>query len=923
MQAQPTRVQPTVGTGPIPLSAALTLREGAVAPRGLAALGGKTRSIEVAGRATWQLPAGQYCFYLPWNDDNATVDPLVRRSLAGAQTTAFAPTTQKSTTRVTLRAGQRQLTPFLVTAAVAATGTVTLDFVSKVPRDSAPDMFIDNPIPQLLTSCDYEGKAKLQYETETALAQRIAINNATGMTLYSQNRDGASTFSYIGNRLSLVLVEKKHGFKTKTFTLGQTQVRIVHRSDEFLKLEATLREAFRSQSRLFGRYPYPVLNLVESSSLEPSQTLGIVSLNRPAQDLFRMVQMDVLNWYHWVMVKRLAFQWFGSMIEASGHHDHWLLQGLAELGALESLRANPAHFNLFNFRQRGYSLLSFDYVTIQNLKAAILSKSSPNTTITNHEYVSYPKKDRDLPFLYVKHASLLRYLAYVAGYSRFERFISQMASDYKFRRLSPKQFVQQFSRLPSPFSAGMRKQLGTIVATWWRSPDWPDYRLADVTKTKKDDGTWRTEVTIRSTNYGFPIQVRMDDREGFSHFSSAKRVVEGNAKNGGKQRRLSSRSANWPHMGRRLKDTTYTLKVAFDTQYQPRDVVIDPQYHLYDSDRYNNNDDWFADVHFFPGNARTLADDGYTVFWLPFISRRSGQNTSLALHSIIMRYMHGYIYAMVDKDLSSDAYAYQLVYSALLYDLGLDAELSLEKDVFDASTRSFKLTRANVLNFESVKANMSTILRHRGNDANVMENHATGALQTRFWLYWHPKCKNVYTAEYEETIPQYSDEISYHKTTIGAGLACEIGRYGIGLSLFGGKIASPQMDLVPDGVKFRPQEPGEANLRVDSQGLEALPQVASVGLKLSMPMIFDLPHWFLVLKNSVRIHHFTDYGYAPESDTRYLASGLGLSLPLGGDFVGAGPIALSVIDINLVLYTKVGDVVGKKPKLLVGLNRSL
>lgn len=883
----------------VPLAAQLKVSESA-------ADGG---TITIAGRVSWQLPAGEHCFYLPWNDPSAPIDPLVRRTLAGSQADPFSLRRDKRHTRIVNRPGLTMLAPFL--AKVTDAGTVSLDIVSRQTLPGTGEIIVDSPLPKLLTSCTgYDASRpsyELNYRTVTALAQQIAITNSTGYKIYSQNRAATGPFSFVGNRLSLVLAK---GLKVKTFVLGSTLVRFLYRSKEFLKLEETLREAFLSQNRLFGGYAYPVLNVVESSRLESSQTLGIVTLNRPNQDLFRMVQMDVLNWYHWVLVKRLAFQWFGSLVEAASHHDYWLLQGLAELGALESLRANSAHFNLFNFRHKGYSLLSFDYVTVQDLKAAVLSKNSPNTTITNRHYVSYGPKDRQFPFLYVKNATLLRYLPYVAGYTKFERFIRQLVADYKNRRLSPRGFVRQFDRLPSPFSAGMRKQLKAIVTTWWRHPDWPDYRLGKVNKKQLASGKWRTEVTATSKGYGFPIEVRVDDKAGFSHYGRAKVIA-------------TATTTAKPSAMAYDPEKTYELKVVVDSPYEPVDVVIDPQHHIYDRDRYNNNSDWLADVRFFPGNARTLSDDGYTVFWFPFISRRSGQNTSLALHSVIMRYLHGYIYAMVEKDLTGDRYAYKLLYSALLAEAGLSAEISLEKDQFDAATRSFKLTRPNVINFNLVKANISAILRHRGNDANVVTNHGTVAAQTRFWLYFDTKCKNVYTAEYEQTLNQFSREIDYHKTLLSASLHCSFGRYAAGLSLFGGKIVSPNLSAIPDLVRFRPQDGDGANIRLDATGVSALPSIGAVGLKLSMPMIFDLPHWFFVLKNSVRIHQFTDYGYSPETDTRFLAAGLGLNLPLGGDFVGAGPIALSVIDINLVLYTKVNDKVGRKPKLLIGLNRSL
>lgn len=833
------------------------------------------------------------CIYLPYNDPKYVVDELVRPSLAGvnSKSTANFPIKRSINLSEDSKKKLKQITPYLWQIS-SAQKEVFLEFESSMePTELNDDIFFDGYLPQLLTDCEIIPKKNISYQVNTGVSFDVSVVNNTTYKFYSQNLKEQLDFQFKGNRLSFVLLKN---YKIYEWDLLSTPIRILYKNKEFLNLVDTIKKSFVSHSKLFSKYPFKVLNIVESSHLESSQTAGIVSLNRPKQDLFRLVQMDILNWYHWILVRRLAFQWYGCLVDVKNPDDYWFLQGMAELGALEALRDFPAHFNLFNFRNLGYSLLSFDYITIQDLKAALLNKYSPNSVLTDSDYNSYESIDSQFPFIYIKQAIMLRYLQFVGGYHKFSKFIHKFTLDQQYTRSIPKNFIDSFSKLPSPFSLADRVMLKNIVSDWWQNDSWPDYSVQNIQRTQKIDGTWVTDIEIKSNFFSYPVEIKLDDEKGFSHYGKAVKSEEGE------------------HLTARIY-----------TQYKSGNIYIDPIHHLFDSDRFDNSDQIMSGVKFFPGNATTLADDSHTVLWFPFIFRRSGENFSLAFYAVIFRYLHGYIYGKYEKDLGGEKDGYELIYGNLIYSLNLESEIKLKKDFVNTTTKSFKLNKLKFINFDFLKGDLGLTLRYRGNELDPTENHATGSLGSTMYFYLSSVCSQNLKLEEERTLENYSKSISYNKTTIRLSSSCDFSRLRLSYSIFGGKLFNENEYELPKGVKFRPQNHDEANIRLDTGGVLPVNSIVSLNLNLSLPFVLEIPHWFFVLKGRIRGHNFVDYGYSEDLDTRYLSTGLGISLPLGGDFVGSGPIALSLIDMNIILYSRINDEINRDPRFLIGLKRTL
>src|SRR5690606_18402116 len=84
-------------------------------------------------------------------------------------------------------------------------------------------------------------------------------------------------------------------------------------------------------------------------------------------------------------------------------------------------------------------------------------------------------------------------------------------------------------------------------------------------------------------------------------------------------------------------------RATFITSEEPIKAAVEPHGVVFDVDRFNNTTEG-PGLQFFPGSARNLSDEDYTLFWLPYFFRRPSEPFAFGLHTRLMRYLHSHLY---------------------------------------------------------------------------------------------------------------------------------------------------------------------------------------------------------------------------------------------------------------------------------------
>ena len=770
-------------------------------------------------------------------------------------------------------------------------------FVPRLPMSRDGDWFYDGFLPQLLAECPKPGLDPEYYRTALATHLKGRLQVPTGWQYAGPgdvNADGSVTLNLTARGLAFALEHSDHGYQRKDFQAAGVRVTMLYHSESFKELEATVSETLPVMADILGPFPFATLTIVETSELQRHGLPALIAMDRPAQAIFSKVQRSLLNWQHWIFSIQLAHQWYGSAIAAPSPDDEWLVSGIAEFATLEALSRHPARFNLFN-TSAGFRLLSFDYLQISEITAALLRRKSPLATLTDAELKSKESAAEQPPLLFIKQACALRQLKSQAGDEAFFRFTRNLTQHFLHALVSPKDFHAYISHLPSPFAPTLRQGLAASLNAWWTSSGWPDFALDSIQKTELPDGRWISE--IKATQKGgvdFPPVLGVKDAA--DHYYLARGTKINNEASG-----------QW--------------SASVVTPAKPGNAEADPTHESFDENRFNNRLGW-PELTFFPGQADTLRDDAYTVLWVPYAFRRPGEPFSLGLQAALFSYINSGVMLRVEGAPGTKLAAVSLSDNFHLPNYALSGTLEASQNYDHDRLAQVALARSPV--FASNPAlNVSVALRRRERAAEPQSAHGTVALSTTLRPTGSPRvCSYSLGGQYEKAPGAFAKGFNYDRVQASLAGNCNItNRIAISTRLFRGLVTGD--GTLPQVAQFKPTELREAHLRLDQGGQAWSRSIASGGMDLYLPFYLPIPSDSLLLTRQMRWRLFYDFGKSIDHNNTYRDAGLGFLLPFGGDLSGAGSLALTRLSCLVIAYSEAAGAVSRKPSILIDLSGDL
>jgi len=769
--------------------------------------------------------------------------------------------------------------------------------VPRLPMSRDGDWFYDGFLPQLLAECPEAGQDPEYYRTAISTHQTGQLHIPTGWN-YAGPGDtrtpGAVTIDLTARGLAFALEKSEQGFLRKDFQAAGVPVTLFYHSESFRELEATVSETLPVLVEILGPYPYPTLTIVETSELQRHGLPALIAMNRPAQALFNKVQRSLLNWQHWIFAIQLTHQWYGSAIAAATPDDDWLVSGIAEFATLEALSRHPARFNLFN-ASAGFRLLSFDYLQISEVTAALLRRNAPLAILTDSKLKSKSIHTAQSPLLFIKQTSAMRQLKSAAGDQVFFRFTRNLTQHFLHSFISPAEFYDYFSHRPSPFSPSMRQTLTTSLKNWWTSSGWPDFALERVDKTELPDGRWISEISA-SQKGGVDFAPLLGVKDLSGHYYLAR-----SAKNN------------------KAPDAPWVASVV--TPSKPGDGEVDPTHETFDENRFNNHLG-LPDLTFFPGQADTLRDDAYTILWVPYAFKRPGEPFSLGLQAALFKYINSGLLLRFEAAPGTTLAAISLSDSFRLPDYALNGSVDFSQNYDRDGLAQVALSRSPV-GGSNPELSLGLSLRRRARAAEPESAHGTFAISATLRPAGSPRvCSYSLNGQQEKAPGAFAKGFQYDRSQAAASSQCNItNRIALSARAFRGLVTGDGQ--LPQVALFKPTDLKEAHLRLDQRGLNWSRSIASGSLDLLLPFHLPIPSDSLLLTRQMRWRLFYDIGRSIDLGQTYRDGGFGFLLPFGGDLSGAGSLALTRLSCLVIAYSDVAGSTSRKPSLLLDLSGEL
>ena len=842
-------------------------------------------------------PTGRRCLYLPFEDphfgENRGTGKRFDVMSAKAGRLAFegGRLHLQAASPVRLKIGELTAIVELDTPPGWSSGdAITLEFDAMVPRLPQSDpmhLVLDGFHPELLDNCPAENSDPSYHRRPLAVHFQGDIKTPSqwsvgGLGATLRQTGGRVPLNFYARSIALALVNSA---TRTTFTAGSTRVELVYKTPQFLDLAATVRQVVPQLERLFGPYPFPSLTIVETSELQRHGLPGLVAMNRPHQSIFEKVQKSYLNWQHWILTLQLAKQWYGGAIIAPGADDDWLTDGIAEFATLEALRNSAERFNLFSAPSGGLRWLSFDFLQVSELTAATLNRFSPFATLTTAEFASATPVTRQNPLLFIRHAIAMRQLSTYSG-PPFFGFLRHLSATHRHSFLSPRQFYDGVSAMPSPFPPPLRHDLTTFLRRWWQDEGWPDFELKDFSSDPLPNGQWVSNIKVdQQGSIDFPPEVGVVDASGRRYSQRAERRRSGD---------------EW--------------SAAIVTANQPTTAIVDPSHEVFDSDRFNNRSGP-PQLTFFPGSADTLRDDAYTVIWVPYPFRRPGEPISLGLQAALFRYIQSGTLLKMEYAPSTHRAAYDFSQRWQAPSGTLNGALAFSQTYDYDRLQEISVKRSPLLAFDPT-ISIEIKARHKDRQSDQASSHGSFVAGIGISPSVPRRTCTYGLSAQEERAPGFlAHGFSYDRMTANAAGECYLSRrVSLGVRGFRGVLRS--RGDVPELAYFKPNDLREARLRLDRGDLEWVGNIDSVNTDLMLPFYIPLPHDSLVLQRQMRWRLFYDWGRAPYQGHTYRSGGFGFLLPMGGDLTGAGSLALTRLTVLAILYTKVDQETSKRPAIV-------
>lgn len=752
--------------------------------------------------------------------------------------------------------------------------------------DSSDEFLIKNFYPKPLVHCPTD---EIPYPAVMDVPVTVNLRKPKTIELYGpgvwRDKDRVG-FGLEDPDITILSMGPKRESRIRVSEMDLTFYTVSDLNKDFI---AEVRSLFQHHSDLFGPLPWRKIIFIENQEGWNIVQPGIILYSRPSQPLFRYLQRRWLNWQYWSLSTLTAAQWAGVMLR-SAPVDDWLLAGLCDFASSLWLADQSERRNLINYYDHEISWLYFSYRQIQEITASLLHQEYPGARLTNESLKSDSSEGVSHPLLFIKQAVAFRSVLENIGPDHMKSFFRDILSKYKGKMITPRKFFDGFSEYVHRNKITGKPE--ELLREWWVRKGWPEYSITRFIREKLPGGRWLTQATVSSeSDLNPPFRLRIRDKAGQSWFLNPKKSF-------------------------REGDDRQQWTASLLTELEPAGAEIDPEHRFFDRNRFNNSSE-AGGMDFFPFGTNTLSDDRYTSVWVPYMFRRPGEQSSLAVQFAFFKYLHSGFYLKLEGSPGGRTAAAHFRYQAFSELIGGSLGLSVMQDYHHVRTSEISAAFASYHDAWLNSLTPLLTLRYHQYPGHVELAHPSALPGLKGELALPGPCRADAEFSVELAPGLVAGNIFYQRYTALLRPECRLG----GGVLYHGRwfrgFLKDKGVFRPESAAFRWNNLEEAGVRVDFANLPEVSSVRSLNHELSFPVAASEALNFFHLSQKVRARLFYDSGFengrwSPD----YESSGFGLVLPLGGEVSGMGTLTLSRLSLTTILYSRVGPEIYRKPRLL-------
>lgn len=256
---------------------------------------------------------------------------------------------------------------------------------------------------------------------------------STGNLVSTTTNENIHTYSYeakVVRDFAIVISDK---FNVVSDTINGVNVNYYYYNNQYPNecLQASL-DSVATFDRLFGKYPYSTLNVVETNFVHGGMEYPNLVMISDAVD----VQSDFVN----VIIHEIAHQWWYGIVGNNEYKYGWLDEGLTEYSTLLFYKENPS-YNVNTDELIKNTTNSF--VTFVDVYTKVFG--SADTTM-NRSLNEYNNESEYVYIAYVKGMLIFDSLQEVLGYDKFLKCLQTYFEDNKFKIATPEKLIESFEK---------------------------------------------------------------------------------------------------------------------------------------------------------------------------------------------------------------------------------------------------------------------------------------------------------------------------------------------------------------------------------------------------------------------------------------------------------------------------------------------
>ncbi len=256
---------------------------------------------------------------------------------------------------------------------------------------------------------------------------------STGNITKQDNADGINNYhinALAMRDFAIVLSDK---FEVVSGKINNTNVNYYYYKNQYPNecLKASM-QSLETFNKLFGKYPYDVLNVVEANFVHGGMEYPNLVYISDAID----VQSDYIN----VIVHEIAHQWWYGLVGNNEYKYGWLDEGLTEYSTLLFYEENPEYG--VDTRELVKNNTN-SFATFVEVYKKVFGEA--NTTM-NRDLNEYNNESEYVYIAYVKGMLLFDNLRELLGKEKFIQCLKQYVSDLSFKNATPDDLVNSFEK---------------------------------------------------------------------------------------------------------------------------------------------------------------------------------------------------------------------------------------------------------------------------------------------------------------------------------------------------------------------------------------------------------------------------------------------------------------------------------------------